>query len=83
VAVRGKRAGIWESIEMFKKLLVPLDGTSESAVALPLAGTVAHATGAAVRVLRVVPPKEARADAPVNDGAGAYLVWISHDDAGC
>jgi nucleotide-binding universal stress UspA family protein len=39
---------------MFKKLLVPLDGTAESAVALPLARTVARATGAEVRLVRVV-----------------------------
>src|SRR5690349_8048354 len=29
----------------FRKLLVPLDGTAEAAVALPLARTLAHATG--------------------------------------
>ena len=33
---------------MFSKILVPLDGTSEAAVALMPARTVANATGAAV-----------------------------------
>lgn len=38
---------------MFKRILVPLDGTPESAVALPLARTVARATGGRISLLRV------------------------------
>jgi nucleotide-binding universal stress UspA family protein len=41
---------------MFEKLLVPLDGSAQAAVALPLARALAQQTGAAVRLLRVVPP---------------------------
>jgi nucleotide-binding universal stress UspA family protein len=44
---------------VFKKLLVPLDGTAQSAVALPLARTIARATGAAVILVQVVPPEMA------------------------
>ena len=44
---------------MFKKLLVPLDGSAQAAVALPLARAVARRTGAAQRLLRVVPPTRA------------------------
>ncbi|MBI3964260.1 MAG: universal stress protein [Chloroflexi bacterium] len=40
---------------MSKKLLVPLDGTPESAVALPPARAIAKATGAAITLLRVIP----------------------------
>ncbi len=40
---------------MFKKLLVPLDGTSQSAVALPPARALAQATGAEIVLLRVIP----------------------------
>jgi len=41
---------------MFDKLLVPLDGSAQAAVALPLARALAQQTGAVVRLLRVVPP---------------------------
>jgi nucleotide-binding universal stress UspA family protein len=40
---------------MFNKLLVPLDGTSQSAVALPPARALAQATGADIVLLRVIP----------------------------
>jgi nucleotide-binding universal stress UspA family protein len=40
---------------VFQKLLVPLDGTAPSTVALPLARTVAQATGAQIVLLRVIP----------------------------
>jgi nucleotide-binding universal stress UspA family protein len=45
-----------EGCIVFQKLLVPLDGTAESAVALPLARLVAAATGAELRLLRVIHP---------------------------
>lgn len=40
---------------LFEKLLVPLDGTAESALALPAARALARATGATFTLLRVVP----------------------------
>src|SRR5829696_55003 len=40
---------------MFTRLLVPLDGSAQAAVALPLARAVARQTGAAQRLLRVLP----------------------------
>lgn len=40
---------------MFKNILVPLDGSPQSNVALPLARTLARDFGASVTVLRVVP----------------------------
>jgi nucleotide-binding universal stress UspA family protein len=49
---------------VFSKILVPLDGTPEAAVALTAARTVAKATGAAVCLLTVID-----ADAPDGDTA--------------
>jgi nucleotide-binding universal stress UspA family protein len=43
---------------MFTRILVPLDGSPESNVALPLATAVAHATNATIILLRVVPADE-------------------------
>jgi nucleotide-binding universal stress UspA family protein len=43
---------------LFEKLLVPLDGTAESAAALPMARAMARATGATFTLLRVVPAAE-------------------------
>jgi len=43
---------------LFEKLLVPLDGTAESAVALPIARAMARATGATFTLLRVVAANE-------------------------
>jgi nucleotide-binding universal stress UspA family protein len=40
---------------MFSKILVPLDGTAESNIALPLARTIACETSASITLLRVVP----------------------------
>ena len=44
---------------MFKSILVPVDGTPQSNAALPLARSMAQATGAAITVLRVLRPSEA------------------------
>ncbi len=41
---------------MFKRIMVPLDGSRESTRALKLAGGLARAYGAEVLLLRVVPP---------------------------
>ena len=38
---------------MFRTVLVPLDGTVQSAATLPLARTIAHATGGVLHLLRV------------------------------
>jgi nucleotide-binding universal stress UspA family protein len=40
---------------MFSRILVPIDGTAESNIALPLARTMARETGAPITLLRVVP----------------------------
>jgi nucleotide-binding universal stress UspA family protein len=40
---------------MFRSILVPLDGTPESATAVPLARTVARATGGSLHLLTVTP----------------------------
>jgi nucleotide-binding universal stress UspA family protein len=44
---------------MFSNILVPLDWTAESTIALPLARTVAWATGGSITLLRVVRPHDA------------------------
>jgi nucleotide-binding universal stress UspA family protein len=49
---------------MFSKLLLPLDGSPEAAAAVPAARTLARATGAAVRLVRVVPEDQAERFAP-------------------
>ncbi|MBI3965248.1 MAG: universal stress protein [Chloroflexi bacterium] len=41
---------------MFEKILVPLDGTPEAAVALPPARAIATLTGGKLTLLRIVPP---------------------------
>jgi nucleotide-binding universal stress UspA family protein len=40
---------------MFKRLIVPMDGTPQAAVALPLARTMAQRTGAGLVLVRLVP----------------------------
>ena len=42
---------------MFKHLLIPLDGSPESAAALPPARALARALGASLQLLRVIPPR--------------------------
>jgi nucleotide-binding universal stress UspA family protein len=48
---------------MFSRILVPLDGSPESNVALPVARTVADATGASIALLRVAIVNVARRSA--------------------
>src|SRR4051794_17742803 len=48
---------------MFKRILVPLDGTAESNVALPAVRTMARATDASVLLLQVLESPEAKASA--------------------
>ena len=61
---------------MFKKLLVSLDGSAESAVALPLARTMARATGAEIVLTRVVPPSLLGPGEPPEREAAMYLAGI-------
>jgi nucleotide-binding universal stress UspA family protein len=49
---------------MFSNILIPLDGTAESNVAIPAARTIAHATNAATTLLRVLPPPYMPGDIP-------------------
>jgi nucleotide-binding universal stress UspA family protein len=49
---------------MFKRVLVPLDGTPQSAAALPPARAVAVATGGTLRLLRVILPQVEGPDEP-------------------
>ena len=53
---------------MFNKLLVPLDGTTEAAAALPAATTLARSTGASITLVRV----------PVSDGDPAEALMGDH-----
>ncbi len=64
---------------MFKKLLVPLDGTPESAAALPLARAVARATAAELALLRVVPPWLPGTPEPASVQASAYLEKVGRE----
>jgi nucleotide-binding universal stress UspA family protein len=40
----------------FRRILVPLDGSALAEEALPIAGSLAHATGAAIHLVSVLPP---------------------------
>src|SRR5438552_4132076 len=53
---------------MFNKLLVPLDGTTEAAAALPAATTIARSTGASITLVRV----------PASDGSPAEALMGDH-----
>ena len=52
---------------MFSNILVPLDGTAQSNVALPLARTMARATGGTVTLLRVVKADDAARPTTASD----------------
>jgi nucleotide-binding universal stress UspA family protein len=52
---------------VFSHILVPLDGTAQSNAALPLARTVAQATGGAITLMRVVPEDSGTTTRQVND----------------
>jgi nucleotide-binding universal stress UspA family protein len=62
---------------MFEKLLVPLDGTAESAVALPLARTVARATGGEILLTRIVTSRTASVRDPAKAEARTYLKRVA------
>jgi nucleotide-binding universal stress UspA family protein len=52
---------------MFKRILVPLDGSARAEQAIPTAGRIARATGGSVVLLRVTLP-------PVDYGYGPYML---------
>lgn len=60
---------------MFRSILVPLDGSADSAAALPVARTLASATGSVVQLLRVVPTDS---ETEINQAA-TYLALIGQD----
>ncbi len=62
---------------MFEHVLVPLDGTPQSAAALPLARTVALATGGTIRLLRVIVPQVQGFDEPEPAATERYLTQIA------
>jgi len=66
---------------MFTKILVPLDGTPQSNAALPLARTVAGATGAAIALLRVLPNGEPSAVAAARHQLEKIALELSNDGA--
>jgi nucleotide-binding universal stress UspA family protein len=67
---------------MFKKLMVPLDGSSQSAVALPLARTLAKVTGAAIVLLRMIPEQLLDADPVARTEAEDTLARIAKELSG-
>src|ERR671938_144065 len=64
---------------MFTRILIPLDGTPESNVALPLARTVARQTSAAITVLRVLPEPNLLAERAAFDQAADGLKRIADE----
>jgi nucleotide-binding universal stress UspA family protein len=62
---------------MFTRILVPLDGTADSATALPPARTMAEATGGELILLRVVSPRGFAPSSPVLEEARTYLAGIA------
>ncbi len=64
---------------VFDKLLVPLDGTAESAAVLPLARTVARVTGGQIVLARVVAPEAQGTRGARASEARAYLARIADE----
>ncbi len=56
---------------MFRRILVPLDGTDEAAAALPAAVDLARRYGAALLLLDMVPTADAQAGLAVDVASGA------------
>jgi nucleotide-binding universal stress UspA family protein len=61
---------------MFNRILVPLDGSPQSAAALPLARTIAHVSSGTVELVRVVP---SFSEATVRRDAHVYLSRIGEE----
>ncbi len=64
---------------MFKRILVPLDGTSQSNAALPLARTLARATGAEITLLRVLPESVLPDDGTASGAAKHQLERVASE----
>lgn len=63
---------------MFKHILVPLDGSGRAEQALPVAAKLAHATGAAITLLRIVDTSPV--SAPSADAKPILLQAVSESD---
>ncbi len=66
---------------MYQALLVPLDGSSFSEHALPVALSIARRAGAAVHVIHVHPPLAAYADAPPSPDDSLEELTKQHEQA--
>lgn len=64
---------------MFRHLLVPLDGTPQAAIALPLARTLASATGAAITLAYVAPDNSSPADRRTDMAMREQLRQLTHE----
>jgi nucleotide-binding universal stress UspA family protein len=64
---------------MFKRILVPLDGTPQSNAALRLARTMARTTGAAITLLRVLPESLLQADGTANAAVNHTLERVASE----
>jgi nucleotide-binding universal stress UspA family protein len=64
---------------MFSRILVPLDGSPESNIALPVARTVARATGASIFLLQILESPEAEAS---GNEAAEKLTRVARELAG-
>jgi nucleotide-binding universal stress UspA family protein len=62
---------------MFSRILVPLDGTAESNVALPLARTIARQTSSQITLLRVLPEPYLLAERTAFDEAADALKRVA------
>ena len=67
---------------MFHTVLVPLDGTPQSNISLPLVRTLAQATGGSVTLVRVVPASHVRGDNRALREAGQSLERVADELAG-
>ncbi|HEY7064607.1 MAG TPA: hypothetical protein VII06_24245 [Chloroflexota bacterium] len=62
-----------EQAGIIERVLVPLDGTSRSATALPPVRAVALATGGTLRLLRIIEPQVRGYDEPKPAATEHYL----------
>jgi len=68
--VDGDTANLKRSVAMFKRILVPLDGSARAEYALPIAARIARAMGGSPHLLEVVSPL-------IDYGGGCDLIAIS------
>jgi nucleotide-binding universal stress UspA family protein len=64
---------------MFQQVVVPLDGSAESAIALPLARAVTRSTAGTLRLVRVIPPQVEGRPATEATEAATYLSGIAEE----